>query len=284
MPSTRRTFRASAAQVTATTDLAGNLATCQRLAQEAADAGSDLLVIPECFAYIGKQLADRIAVAETIDAARPGPILAAVFDLATRHKMWVVAGGMPEIIAEDDGKDHAGKVWNTCVAVSPDGELAATYRKIHLFDLDIPGKASYLESDSTGAGRQVVTVETPLARLGLSICYDLRFPELYRALAVEHGAEVLLVPAAFTAHTGAAHWHVLLRARAIENQCYVIAAGQTGQHHPKRASYGHSLIIDPWGTILAELPTEVGLCTADIDLAALDRFREEMPCHSHKVL
>jgi deaminated glutathione amidase len=279
MSAARSPFLAAAAQMTSTDDLAANLANCKKLGADAAARGAALLVLPECFAFLGRSEADKLAVAEALDPARPGPILATLQEIASRYRQWVVAGGMPEAV---DGAP--GKAANTCVVVSPDGELAASYRKIHLFDVAIPGKAELRESASTAAGREVVTVETPLARLGLSICYDLRFPELFRALAGEHGAEVLLVPAAFTAHTGAAHWHVLLRARAIENQCFVIAAGQTGQHNPKRITYGHSLVVDPWGTVLAELPAGGGLAIAEIDPATLDRVRSEMPCRAHRVL
>jgi predicted amidohydrolase len=272
-------FLAAAAQLTATDDLAGNLTTCRRLAGDAAARGVRLLVLPECFAFLGASEGDKLAVAETLDPAHPGPILACLFEIATRHRLWLVAGGLPERL-----EGEPGKAGNTCVVVSPAGELAARYRKIHLFDVAIPGKAEFRESNTTAAGRELVTVDTPLGRLGLSICYDLRFPELYRALTLAHGAEIVVVPAAFTAHTGAAHWHVLLRARAIENQCFVVAAGQVGQHNPKRATYGHSLIVDPWGEVVAELPTGAGLAVAEIDLARLAKVRAEMPCHAHRVL
>jgi predicted amidohydrolase len=272
-------FLAAAAQLTATDDLAANLTTCRRLAGDAAARGVKLLVLPECFAFLGASEGDKLAIAETLDPAHPGPILACLVEIAARHRLWVVAGGLPERL-----EGEPGKAGNTCVVVSPAGELAARYRKIHLFDVAIPGKAEFRESNTTAAGRELVTVDTPLGKLGLSICYDLRFPELYRALTLQHGAEIVVVPAAFTAHTGAAHWHVLLRARAIENQCFVVAAGQVGQHNPKRATYGHSLIVDPWGEVAAELPTGTGLAVAEIDLARLAKVRAEMPCHAHRVL
>ncbi|MEM9493476.1 MAG: carbon-nitrogen hydrolase family protein, partial [Myxococcota bacterium] len=164
------------------------------------------------------------------------------------------------------------------------GEIAALYRKIHLFDIDIPGRAVLRESATTAPGSSLVSVETPLARIGLSVCYDLRFPELYRELTVRHGAQILVVPAAFTAYTGAAHWHTLLRSRAIENQCYVIAAGQFGRHNEKRESYGHSLVIDPWGEIVAEVAEGEGMAVAEVDLDHLEQTRQRMPCLDHQVL
>jgi deaminated glutathione amidase len=275
-------FLVAAAQLTGGDDVEANLANCKQLAVEAASRGAVLLVLPECFAFIGRHEGESLRVAETLDVARPGRILAAVQEIATRHKMWVVAGGMPEKAAA--GADGRERVSNSSIAVAPDGRLVAVYRKIHLFDVAIPGRAEHRESASTAAGREVVAVETAVGKLGLTICYDLRFPELYRALAIQHGAEILTVPAAFTAHTGAAHWHVLLRARAIENQCYVVAAGQVGQHNPHRRTFGHSMIIDPWGTVLAELDAGGGLAVAEIDLARLDQVRREMPCRDHRVL
>jgi len=271
------TFRAAAAQMCATDDVAANLARATELAAQAAERGAALLSLPECFAFIGRRMADKLAVAESLD--QPGPILGAVRQMARRHRMWVAAGGVPERTPES-----GDRVFNTLVLVDPDGETRATYRKIHLFDVHIPGRAELRESSSTAAGSEPVVADTPLARLGLSICYDVRFPELYRQLACEGGAEVLMVPAAFTAHTGAAHWHTLLRARAIENQCFVVAAAQHGHHNPARESYGHSLIVDPWGTVLAEVEEGDGVAVAEIDLGQLAEVRQQMPCHQHRAL
>jgi predicted amidohydrolase len=272
----RKPFVAAAAQVCATDDVAANLAVCRSLAAEAAERGAVLFTLPECFAFLGRGLGDRLAVAERLDGG--GPIVTEVREIARRHGMWVVAGGLPEV------SNSASRTFNTCLVVDPTGETRAVYRKIHMFDVKIPGRAELCESSNTEAGRDVVTAETPMARLGLSICYDVRFPELYRQLAVDGGAEVLLVPAAFTAHTGAAHWHTLLRARAIENQCFVIAPAQHGKHNAARESYGHSIVIDPWGNTLAEVGEGNGLAIAEIDPSVLDRVREQMPCHSHRVL
>ncbi len=272
--------------MTSGADLRHNLAQCAKLASEAADAGARLLVLPENFAYLGRRERDRFAIAEALDPDHPGHVLSALFELATAHAMWIVGGGMAEPLDAEASApaEQRTRTYNTCVVISPDGELASTYRKIHLFDVDIPGGAQLRESDTTAPGDRVVLTETPLARLGLSICYDVRFPELYRELVVRHGAELLLVPAAFTAHTGAAHWNTLLRCRAIENQSYVIAAAQTGRHNEKRESFGHTQIIDPWGTVLGERANGTGVVVAEIDLAKLGAVRERMPCLSHQVL
>lgn len=295
---TNRRFRVAALQMCATNDLAANLAVCERRAAEAVDRGAALLVLPENFAFLGRQEGERLAVAERLDPAAPGPILSALADMATRHGLWIIGGGMPEAIAAEDiaadpgpaspaspGPAPAtGKTYNTCVVVDPRGALVASYRKIHLFDVDLPGRAVLRESGSVAPGRVPVVCETPLARIGLTICYDVRFPELYRELVVQRGAQVVVVPAAFTVPTGTAHWHVLLRSRAIENQCYVVAAAQAGQHNEKRASYGHTLIVDPWGTILDEIAADEGLAVAEIDLDLIDETRLRMPCLQHQVL
>jgi deaminated glutathione amidase len=270
---------AAAAQLTSTDDVPKNLATARDLAARAGDRGAALLVLPECFAFIGRSLAERVAVAEVLDEAGPGPILEALLEMARAHRMWVVGGGMPEVVP-GEGK----RAYNTAVVVSPEGRLAARYRKIHLFDIDIPGLATFQESAATAPGEGAVAVDTPLGRVGLSICYDLRFPELYRELALDLGSQVLVVPAAFTAHTGAAHWHTLLRARAVENQCYVIAAAQAGRHNEKRESYGHTLIYDPWGELLDEVAEGVGLAVAEIDGGRVEETRRRMPCHQHRVI
>ncbi len=270
-------YIAAAGQLTSTDDVAANLAVCADLTAQAADRGAELLVLPENFAFLGKSDRDKLAIAEEIGGA-PGPIVRAVQELARRHRMWIVGGGLPERLPADPARTH-----NTAVVVDPDGALAAVYRKLHLFDVAIPGKAEHRESAATAPGTDVITAATPLGALGVTICYDLRFPELYRRLAVA-GADLLLVPAAFTAYTGAAHWHALLRARAIENQCYVIAAAQSGRHNERRETYGHSLIIDPWGAVLAELPSGTGVITAEIDPARLAETRAQMPCLSHRVL
>ncbi len=279
-------FIVAAGQLTSIQDLDANLATCRDLAAQAAGQKASLLVLPECFAYVGRQLTDKFTVAESLDETKPGPILKMLRDIATKHQLWVIAGGLPERLADESSlpSNELTSSYNTAVVLNPTGQIIHKYRKIHLFDVAIPGRAEFRESDCTTAGDQVVVADIDLANIGLSICYDLRFPELYRDMALNRGAELIVVPAAFTAHTGAAHWHTLLRARAIENQCYVIAAAQTGDHHSKRASYGHSLIIDPWGTVIAELESGVGLVVAEVDLDVIAKTRLEMPCLEHQVL
>jgi deaminated glutathione amidase len=278
---TSRRFIAAALQMCSTSDLQTNLATCKRLAAKAAQRGASLLVLPENFAFLGQREHDKLAVAEAIDPRAPGPILSALMEIATSQGAWVIGGGMPERIG---GAEAATRTYNTCVTIDPGGHIAAIYRKIHLFDVDIPGHAVHRESDSTAAGTEPVVCATPMARIGMSVCYDLRFPELYRDLVLRRGAQLVVVPAAFTAHTGAAHWHVLLRSRAVENQCYVVAAAQSGRHNEKRVTYGHSMIIDPWGTILDERPEGEGVVLGAIDPEVLDRTRRQMPCLQHQVL
>ncbi len=276
--------KAAVAQLCSTDDISANLATCRRLAAQAADRGCSLIVLPECFAFLGERERDKFTIAETLDEASPGKVLKAIQQIATQHKMWVVAGGIAEIRPEDRDLDDQKTAYNSCAVVSPEGKLVSVYRKIHLFDVDIPGGATLKESAATSAGEEALTVDTSIGRVGLSICYDLRFPELYRNLTLDQGAQVLVVPAAFTAHTGAAHWHTLLRARAIENQCWVLAAGQSGRHNAKRASYGHSLIIDPWGEIRAEVEAGDGIAVAEIDSAFTNEKRTQLPCLKHAVL
>jgi deaminated glutathione amidase len=276
-----RQFVVAAVQTTARDDVPSNLGSVATLVGRAADRGARIVVLPECFAYLSRDEAQKRAVAEELAPESLGPIAKAAAALARTHGIWLIGGGMAERRPGDPPEPE--RVFNTAVVFDPAGNLVATYRKIHLFDVDIPGRARLQESDSTYPGREPVLVSTPLARIGLTICYDLRFPELYREL-VAQGAQVLVVPSAFTAHTGAAHWHVLLRARAIENQCYVIAPAQVGQHNEKRTSYGHSLIVDPWGTILAEVDQGEGIAVAEIDLDALERTRQQMPCLHHRAL
>jgi deaminated glutathione amidase len=268
-------FLAACGQMTARGDVAENLATCRRLALEARERGAKLLVLPENFAFMGVGEQEKFAIAERIEDA--GPIVTALGEMAAAGGLWIFAGGMPE------RSEQADKVYNSCVVVAPDGRVAARYRKIHLFDVRIPGGAEFQESKTVAAGTEPVVVETPWTRVGLSICYDVRFPELYRTLGVL-GARVVVVPAAFTLHTGKDHWHALLRARAIENQVYVLAAGQYGRHNEKRVCYGHSLIVDPWGTIVAEAPDREGVIVGEIDPSFQDKVRRELPALDHRVL
>jgi predicted amidohydrolase len=246
------------------------------------------VVLPENFALLGEHERDKFAVAETIPpvgdyvdrfavGGAPGRIVNAMAEVARKHAVALVLGGMPE-----KGPDDA-HVHNTSVYLDATGAVRASYHKIHLFDVQIPDGAEYRESDSVTPGTEPVVVETPWAKMGLSVCYDLRFPELYRKQA-QAGARILTVPAAFTLHTGRDHWHVLLRARAVENLCFVLAAAQYGRHNAKRVTYGHALIVDPWGQVLAECPDQEGVAVAELDLAYQDKVRRELPSLSHRRL
>jgi len=270
-------LRVGAVQMTATDDVSANLAVCSELTARAASEGARLVVLPECFSFLGRREGDKLAMAEALDGT--GRVMSQLRELATKHGVWMLGGGTPELVP-GDGK----RTYNAAIAIDPRGELVARYRKIHLFDVDIPGGATLRESDSTAPGDELVVVDIDGAPVGVSICYDIRFPELYRQLVKDMGAEVLLVPAAFTAHTGAAHWHLLLRARAIEDQAWVVAPAQAGRHNEKRESYGHTLIVDPWGTIVAERATGDGVVVATLDGDTVATRRAQMPCLQHAVL
>ena len=255
-------------------DVEQNLATAERLVREAADGGGDLAALPEYLEFMGPT-SQRSDVAQPI----PGTVTDRLGSVARERSMWVLAGGLLEA--------HADRVYDTSVLIDREGEVAASYRKIHLFDVELPDQPPIQESASITAGDQLVTHATETARLGLSICYDLRFPEVYRGL-MALGAEVLFVPAQFQHATGKDHWHTLLRARAIENQCYVVAPGQCGDFgNPGegRRSYGHSLVADPWGRILVEASEgDVGVWFADLDLDALRTLRRDFPVLQHRRL
>ncbi|MED6168431.1 Deaminated glutathione amidase, chloroplastic/cytosolic [Stylosanthes scabra] len=267
MPS--NSVRVAAAQMTSINDLASNFATCSLLVKEAASAGAKLLCFPEAFSYVGAKDGDSVSIAEPLH----GPLMQKYCSLARESSIWLSLGGFQERGSDDE------HLCNTHVIVDDTGEIRSSYRKIHLFDVDVPGGRVYKESKFTEEGKHVVAVDSPIGRLGLTVCYDLRFPEIYQLLRFQHGAQVLLVPSAFTKVTGEAHWEILLRARAIENQCYVIAAAQAGKHNDKRESYGDTLIIDPWGTVVGRLPDRLstGIVVADIDLSLVDSVREKMP-------
>ena len=271
-------LRVGAVQMRAGGDLMTNLQTCGALTAEAAADGAQLVVLPECFAFLGRGEGDKLAIAETLEH-RTGPVMTMLRDLATKHGVWMIGGGTPEVVPGD-----AKRTYNTAVVIDPRGNLSARYRKIHLFDVDIPGGAVLKESDATAPGEDLVVIDIAGAPVGLSICYDVRFPELYRKLTKDMGAQIVVVPAAFTAHTGAAHWHTLLRARAIEDQLWVVAPAQWGTHNDKRESFGHTLVIDPWGTIVGERADGDGVVVATLDSATIDKRRTQMPCLRHAVL
>jgi deaminated glutathione amidase len=261
-----------AVQMTSTADRARNLATALRLVGEAADLGARLVGLPENFAFMGRE-EDRIGGAETLE----GPTLSALRELARSRQLYVLAGSIAERVPEE------GKTANTSALIADDGSLVAAYRKIHLFDVNIPDGARYAESETVVPGDQAVVAPTPLGRIGLTVCYDLRFPELYRALAAQ-GAEVLCIPSAFTLFTGKDHWEVLVRARAIENLAYVMAPAQVGRHSATRITYGNAMVVDPWGVVLARCPDGEGVAVAPFRHERLEQVRRELPALKHRKL
>jgi len=258
-------MRAAAVQLNSNEDKERNLGIAERLVREAAADGAELVVLPEKFNVLGssEQLA---AGAEPLD----GPTLRWAESLARELRLWLVAGSIVETVEHDE------KLRNTSALIGPDGSIHAVYRKIHLFDVEV-GDMVYRESDVEGPGDEIVVADAGELKLGLAVCYDLRFPELFRIMAVR-GAQVFSLPSAFTVPTGRAHWDVLVRARAIENQVFVIAAGQVGRHPPDHESYGHSMIADPWGVVLASAGDESEkVVVADLDLDAQAETRRKLP-------
>jgi predicted amidohydrolase len=264
-------MRIAACQVNSQDDRKVNLEAAYSLLERAAAQGADLAVLPEYVDYLGRSAG--LPQPEPADGEF-GQFFA---DAARRLNMWVLAGSFHEAGPGD------GRTYNTSLLFDRAGNLATSYRKIHLYDVEIPGRVSYHESEAVAPGDSAVVVDIDGVGVGLSICYDLRFPELYRTLA-DNGAKVLLVPAAFMAHTGRDHWEVLLRARAIEDQCYVVAAAQIGDHEPNRSCYGRSMIVDPWGIVIAQAPDVTCVVTADLDLDRLATVRSELPALTHRRL
>src|SRR5262249_27367969 len=265
----------AAIQMTSGPDVASNLEQAKPLLEEAAARGAQLAVLPENFAFMGLRDADKRAVGEVQGA---GPIQDFLRETASRLRLWIVAGTIPLRSGED------GRVAAASVVYDAAGNAVARYDKIHLFDVDIPGRAErYRESAHVAPGAQAVVIETPVGRVGLSVCYDVRFPELFRRLS-SAGAQILTVPSAFTAPTGRAHWDTLLCARAIENLCYVVAPAQSGFHPNGRETYGDSMIVDFWGRVLQRLPRGRGCVVAPIDIARQAEVRREFPALTHRVL
>jgi predicted amidohydrolase len=263
------TYLAAAIQMNAGPDKAANLERAERLVRVGAARGANLVALPEVFNWRGKRN-EQAAAAETLD----GQSLMLMSRLARELQIHLVAGSITEHVAGDS------RCYNTSALIAPDGKQLAVYRKIHLFDVDLPGRVTVRESDAKLAGADVVTAATPLGAIGLSICYDLRFPELYRRLTFA-GAQILSVPSAFTFPTGEAHWETLIRARAIENQAYVIAPAQFGPNVYGYNDYGNSMIVDPWGRVLARAADQEGVVVAPIDLEYQDRVRRELPALKH---
>jgi deaminated glutathione amidase len=264
-------MRVAVCQLNSRESRTANLRVARDLLNRAAALGADAALLPEYTDYLGPGAG--APKPEGLD----GEYAAFFSDAARELGMWVLGGTFHET-----GPD-AERTYNTMPVFDRRGSIVTAYRKIHMYDVEIPGRVSYQESRTVASGDDVVTAQVEDVTVGLSICYDLRFPELYRRLA-QHGAKILVVPAAFMMHTGRDHWEVLLRARAIENQCFVLAAGQIGDHEPGRTCFGRSMVVDPWGTVLAQAPDEVGVTVADIDLERLERIRLELPSLANRRL
>lgn len=264
----------AALQMTSGTEIKANLHEAAKLIDQASGQGAGLLVLPENFALMAQD-EDKLRFAE-----KPGrgPIQDFLSEQAARHKIWLVGGSLP--LKSPD--PH--KTYNACPIYNTLGKQVACYKKIHLFDAKVkPGVEVYEESSTVYPGKEVIVLDTPFGRLGVAICYDLRFPELFRALSAQ-GAEIIALPTAFTVRTGQAHWEVLMRARSIENFCYVVGACQADTHANGRKTYGHSLIVDPWGSVLSCRPSGKGIIEAVISLDYLKQLRADFPVHEHRRL
>lgn len=265
-------YLAAAIQMTSVPELDKNLTQAEELIDLAVRRGAELVSLPENFSFLGEEK-DKIANAEIIAQASEKFLKT----MAQRFQVTILGGGFPVPVAE-------GKVYNTAVLIDPTGTELSRYEKVHLFDVNLPDGNTYHESSTVKAGVTLPSVYNSehLGNLGLSVCYDVRFPELYRHLSYK-GADILFVPAAFTAYTGKDHWQILLQARAIENTCYVIAPAQTGRHYAMRQTHGHAMIIDPWGAILADAGDTPGVAIAEIDPGRLEQVRRQMPSLQHRV-
>jgi deaminated glutathione amidase len=266
-------MKVAAIQMTSGPDVAANLEQARGLLAEAAERGARLAALPENFSFMGLRDADKRAVAEPDGSGPTQDFIAAT---ARQLRLWIVGGTVPLLAGGD------GRVAAACLVYDSDGERVARYDKIHLFDVDLPGRAeTYRESAHVAPGSRAAVLDTPVGRLGLSVCYDVRFPELYRHLSAA-GAQLLAVPSAFTSPTGRAHWETLLRARAIENLCYVVAPAQSGFHPGGRETYGDSMIVDYWGRIMQRVPRGRGCALAQVDLTAQAGVRESFPALVHR--
>jgi deaminated glutathione amidase len=264
-------MKIAAVQMVSTPVVEENLATACRLIGQAAAQGAQLVLLPEYWPVMGMKETDKIAHAEQFDA---GPIQRCMAQIAREHRIWLIGGTLPMVASEPD------KVLNTTMVYDPSGEHVIRYDKIHLFSF-AKGEETYDEARTIVHGTEVATFDAPFGKVGLSVCYDLRFPELYRAMG---DCSLIVMPAAFTYTTGKAHWEILLRARAIENQCYVLAAAQGGHHPNGRRTWGHSMLIDPWGEVKALLPEGEGIVIGDLDTSHMQRVRESLPALKHRKL
>lgn len=265
--------KCAAIQMASSPNISSNLLEAEKLIAEAAKAGAELVALPENFALMGDHELDKIKAKE-IDGT--GQIQSFLATVAKKYAVWVIGGTIP--IAGDD----SNKVRAACLVYNDKGERIARYDKMHLFDVNVPGTSEvYRESDSIEPGFELLVLDTPFGKLGIAVCYDLRFPEFFRKMS-KQGVEILVIPSAFTSETGAAHWELLLRARAVENLCYVIAPNQGGFHVNGRKTFGHSMIIDPWGVVLDCYKTGSGFVSADIDLERLEKVRAAFPVLTHR--
>jgi len=261
-------------QMTSTNQMADNLSQAKKLIEQAVQQQAKLVILPEMFCLMGMDRVDKVKQKEKLGS---GPVQDFLHEQARKHQIWIVGGTMPiEVPHEQD------RVYAACLLYNDQGERVACYNKIHLFDVSIQEEI-YSESQSIYPGNEVVVVATPFGKLGFAVCYDVRFPELFRQMT-EKGAEIIVLPSAFTYATGAAHWDVLVRARAIENQVYFLAACQTGTHTNGRKTYGHSMIVNPWGELQVCLASGLGVIVGEIDLNYLHKLRKEFPVLSHQRL
>ena len=267
-----KSYLAAAIQMTSVPDLKKNLVQAEELIELAVRQGAELVTLPENFSFLGEE-AEKMNQAAAIGQESEKFLKT----MAQRFQVTILGGGFPVPV-------DTSKVYNTALLIDPSGQELARYQKVHLFDVNLPDGNTYRESSTVMAGTQMPQVypSNELGNLGLSVCYDVRFPELYRYLAYKE-ADILFIPAAFTAYTGKDHWQVLLQARAIENTCYVIAPAQTGQHYALRQSHGHAMIIDPWGVILANAGEQPGVAIAEINPSRLQQIRRQMPSLQHRV-
>lgn len=263
----------AAIQMVSNNDLEHNLARAQVLIEQASRSGAKLVVLPETFALFSARQQVALGVDEAYGESK---VLGFLSEQAKRYDLWIVGGTIPFAPSKD-----AERVYAMCPVFDNKGEEVARYNKMHLFDVDVADKqGSYRESDTFLPGDDVVVVDTPVGRLGLAVCYDLRFPELFRVM-FNRGVDLIAIPSAFTLYTGEAHWLPLIKARAIENQCYMLGANQGGQHSKSRFTSGGSVIIDPWGVVLSEAPRGESVVITEIDLSALEKHRQAMPTHQH---
>jgi len=264
-------YRMAAIQMVSEPDVEPNLRAAEALLNEAARQGAQLAALPEFFPIMGRRETDKLAVREAFGT---GPIQEFLAATARRLRMWIIGGSVPLVASVPE------KVRNVCLVYDREGKLAARYDKIHLFGYD-NGRERYVEANTIEPGSQVVAVESPFGRIGLSVCYDLRFPELYRSMGA---VDVITVPSAFTATTGKAHWETLIRARAVENLAYVLAPAQGGRHANGRETHGHSMIVDPWGEIVARVATGPGIAIANVDHGRIAAVRASLPALDHRTL